>query len=63
MHGGAGYIEETGAAQLFRDARVFAIYEGANGIQAIAAKPSKPFSKHLEKRLEIVTPHSQKQLS
>ncbi len=35
MHGGAGYIEETGAAQLLRDARIFAIYEGTNGIQAI----------------------------
>ncbi len=35
MHGGAGYIEETGAAQHLRDARVFAIYEGTNGIQAI----------------------------
>jgi hypothetical protein len=35
VHGGAGYIEETGVAQLFRDARVFAIYEGTNGIQAI----------------------------
>jgi alkylation response protein AidB-like acyl-CoA dehydrogenase len=35
VHGGAGYMEETGAAQLFRDARVFAIYEGTNGIQAI----------------------------
>jgi alkylation response protein AidB-like acyl-CoA dehydrogenase len=35
VHGGAGYIEETGAAQLARDARIFAIYEGTNGIQAI----------------------------
>jgi acyl-CoA dehydrogenase len=35
VHGGAGYIEETGAAQLFRDARIAAIYEGTNGIQAI----------------------------
>ena len=35
VHGGAGYIEETGAAQYLRDARVFAIYEGTNGIQAI----------------------------
>ncbi len=35
VHGGAGYIEETGAAQLMRDARVFSIYEGTNGIQAI----------------------------
>jgi acyl-CoA dehydrogenase len=34
VHGGMGYIEETGAAQLFRDARIAAIYEGTNGIQA-----------------------------
>ncbi|MBJ3774892.1 acyl-CoA dehydrogenase family protein [Acuticoccus mangrovi] len=35
VHGGMGYVEETGAAQHLRDARVFAIYEGTNGIQAI----------------------------
>lgn len=35
VHGGAGYIEETGAAQHLRDVRVLAIYEGTNGIQAI----------------------------
>jgi acyl-CoA dehydrogenase len=35
VHGGMGYIEETGAAQHMRDARVLAIYEGTNGIQAI----------------------------
>ncbi len=35
VHGGAGYIEETGAPQHLRDARIFAIYEGTNGIQAI----------------------------
>ncbi|KAE9632634.1 acyl-CoA dehydrogenase [Parasedimentitalea maritima] len=35
VHGGMGYIEETGAAQFFRDARVTAIYEGTNGIQAM----------------------------
>ena len=35
VHGGMGYIEETGAAQLFRDIRIAAIYEGTNGIQAI----------------------------
>ncbi len=35
VHGGMGYIEETGAAQLFRDARIAAIYEGTNGIQAL----------------------------
>jgi alkylation response protein AidB-like acyl-CoA dehydrogenase len=34
VHGGMGYIEETGAAQLFRDARITPIYEGTNGIQA-----------------------------
>ncbi len=35
VHGGMGYIEETGAAQLYRDARIAPIYEGTNGIQAI----------------------------
>ncbi len=35
VHGGAGYIEETGAAQHLRDARITPIYEGANGIQAL----------------------------
>ena len=34
VHGGMGYIEETGAAQFYRDARIAAIYEGTNGIQA-----------------------------
>jgi alkylation response protein AidB-like acyl-CoA dehydrogenase len=34
VHGGMGYIEETGAAQHVRDARITAIYEGTNGIQA-----------------------------
>jgi acyl-CoA dehydrogenase len=34
VHGGMGFIEETGAAQLFRDARITPIYEGTNGIQA-----------------------------
>jgi acyl-CoA dehydrogenase len=35
VHGGMGFIEETGAAQFYRDARIAAIYEGTNGIQAI----------------------------
>jgi len=35
IHGGMGYIEETGAAQYYRDARITPIYEGTNGIQAI----------------------------
>jgi 3-(methylthio)propanoyl-CoA dehydrogenase len=34
VHGGMGYMEETGAAQMFRDARIAPIYEGTNGIQA-----------------------------
>ena len=34
VHGGMGYVEETGAAQHMRDCRIAAIYEGTNGIQA-----------------------------
>ncbi len=34
VHGGVGYVEETGAAQCYRDARITPIYEGTNGIQA-----------------------------
>ena len=35
VHGGMGYVEETGVAQFYRDVRVTAIYEGTNGIQAM----------------------------
>lgn len=35
IHGGMGYVEETGAAQHWRDSRIAPIYEGTNGIQAI----------------------------
>jgi alkylation response protein AidB-like acyl-CoA dehydrogenase len=35
VHGGMGYIEETGAAQHLRDARIATIYEGTNGIQSL----------------------------
>jgi alkylation response protein AidB-like acyl-CoA dehydrogenase len=35
VHGGMGYVEETGAAQYLRDARIAPIYEGTNGIQAM----------------------------
>ncbi|EJW09941.1 Acyl-CoA dehydrogenase [Rhodovulum sp. PH10] len=51
VHGGMGYIEETGIAQLYRDVRVAQIYEGTNGIQAIdlvtrklPAGDGKPFA-------------------
>ena len=35
VHGGMGYVEETGAAQFYRDSRIAPIYEGTNGIQAM----------------------------
>ena len=35
IHGGMGFIEETGAAQHYRDARILPIYEGTNGVQSI----------------------------
>jgi len=35
VHGGMGFIEETGAAQFYRDARILPIYEGTNGIQGV----------------------------
>jgi 3-(methylthio)propanoyl-CoA dehydrogenase len=35
IHGGMGFVEDGGAAQFYRDARIAAIYEGTNGIQAI----------------------------
>ena len=35
VHGGIGFVEDTGAAQVLRDARIAPIYEGTNGIQAI----------------------------
>jgi len=35
IHGGMGFVEETGAAQLYRDARILPIYEGTTGIQAL----------------------------
>ena len=46
IHGGAGFIEETGAAQHYRDARITPIYEGANGIQALDLVHRKVLGDH-----------------
>ncbi len=35
IHGGMGYVEETGSAQFYRDARIMTIYEGTTGIQGL----------------------------
>jgi alkylation response protein AidB-like acyl-CoA dehydrogenase len=55
VHGGMGFVEETGAAQHYRDARILPIYEGTNGIQAIdligrklSMDGGKPFADLLE---------------
>ncbi|MBV68263.1 MAG: acyl-CoA dehydrogenase [Pelagibacterales bacterium] len=56
VHGGMGFIEDTGAAQYFRDSRILPIYEGTNGIQALdllkrklSLDGGKTFKKLLEK--------------
>ncbi len=43
VHGGMGFIEDTGAAQYFRDSRILPIYEGTNGIQALDLLKRKLF--------------------
>ncbi|MDA0997960.1 MAG: acyl-CoA dehydrogenase [Proteobacteria bacterium] len=48
VHGGMGFIEETGAAQHLRDARIAPIYEGTNGIQAIDLIGRKVFRENGE---------------
>ncbi len=53
-HGGMGFVEETGAAQYMRDARIAGIYEGTNGIQAIDLVTRKlPLSGGATVRAEI----------
>ena len=61
VHGGMGYIEETGVAQHFRDARIPPIYEGTNGIQAIDLVLRKlplrgggPVRRHLDEMGELL---------
>jgi butyryl-CoA dehydrogenase len=59
VHGGMGFIEETGAAQHLRDARILSIYEGANGIQAIDLVTRKlPMSGGAAVRRQIVAMRS-----
>ena len=43
VHGGMGFVEDTGAAQILRDSRIAPIYEGTNGIQAIDLVQRKLF--------------------
>ena len=55
VHGGMGFIEETGAAQHLRDARIAPIYEGTNGIQAIDLVTRKlPLSARAGGRARII---------
>ena len=56
VHGGMGFIEETGAAQHLRDARIAAIYEGTNGIQALDLAMRKDLGKYSDRigDLELV---------
>lgn len=57
IHGGMGFIEDTGAAQYYRDCRILAIYEGTNGIQALDLLRRKLFQENGEtykKVLQII---------
>ncbi len=57
VHGGMGFIEDTGAAQYYRDCRILAIYEGTNGIQALDLLRRKLFQengKTYKKVLQII---------
>jgi hypothetical protein len=60
VHGGAGFVEETGAAQIWRDARIAPIYEGTNGIQAmdlVARKLPRDLPAFLALAQEAATAH------
>jgi alkylation response protein AidB-like acyl-CoA dehydrogenase len=57
LYGGHGYIEETGASQFVRDARIAMIYEGANGVQAldlVGRKLASGGGKHIMAFFDIV---------
>ena len=54
VHGGMGFIEETGAAQFYRDARIAPIYEGTNGVQAVDLVGRKLVMAEGEAVLELI---------
>ncbi|PCI34487.1 MAG: acyl-CoA dehydrogenase [Alphaproteobacteria bacterium] len=61
VHGGMGFIEETGIAQIFRDSRINPIYEGTNGVQAmdlVGRKLSMMGGKHWRALLDEITDFS-----
>ena len=53
VHGGMGYVEETGVAQYYRDARIASIYEGTNGIQAIDLRRPQAAARRRRHRLGV----------
>jgi len=63
VHGGMGYIEETGAAQHYRDARIITIYEGTTGIQANdligrkTARDGGATARHVAAQIDKVAAH------
>ncbi|WP_171211735.1 acyl-CoA dehydrogenase [Ruegeria sp. HKCCA5426] len=62
VHGGMGFIEETGAAQFYRDVRVTAIYEGTNGIQAmdLVARKMMDGGEAASRLLDEIEDHAEK---
>jgi len=54
VHGGMGFVEDTGAAQVLRDARIAPIYEGTNGIQALDLVFRKLFKDQGALMLELI---------
>jgi len=61
VHGGMGYIEETGAAQLYRDVRITTIYEGTTGIQAADLLGRKLLRDQGKTALALITQMRQEQ--
>ncbi|MAI02545.1 MAG: acyl-CoA dehydrogenase, partial [Rickettsiales bacterium] len=54
IHGGMGFIEDTGAAQYFRESRILPIYEGTNGIQALDLLRRKLFQENGETYKKVI---------